>query len=359
MFPQIGTESLTAFHLHAIPSQQGVHVKYKVFGKTGLRVSQVVLGTGNFGTRWGYGADENESAAVFNAYAEAGGNFIDAADSYQFGQSEEILGKLLEGRREDFVLATKFSMGASPEASKLATGNSRKAMIQSVEASLKRLNTDRIDIYWAHWPDGVTPTEEIVRGFEDLARAGKILYAGLSNFPAWRLAHAATLAELSKAIPIAAAQFEHSLVRREPESDLFPAAQAFGLGVVTWSPLGGGMLTGKYRKGEKGRAEGFGGKVFQAENSAQRSEILDTVLAIAAELGVTAGQVAIAWAGTHGSFPILGPRTLAQITENLDALTVKLSAEQIHRLDTASSLDQNKSVRNPVSWDDELIFPVA
>ncbi|MDO6385310.1 aldo/keto reductase [Uliginosibacterium sp. 31-12] len=325
-------------------------MKYTAFGKTGLRVSQVALGTGNFGTGWGHGADPDVAEAVFNAYVEAGGNFIDTADAYQFGQSEELLGKLLQGRREDFVLATKFTNGAAPDANRLVTGNSRKAMVASVEASLKRLKTDRIDIYWAHHPDGITPIEEIVRGFEDLARAGKILYAGLSNFPAWRLARAVTLAELSRAVPIAAAQFEHSLVHREPEADLFPASHALDLGIVTWSPLGGGMLTGKYRQGEKGRAEGFGGRVFQAENSAQRTQILDTVLAIAGELNASPGQVAIAWAGTHGAVPILGPRSLAQLSDNLGALTLNLSAEQIARLDAVSSLQSSAPARSPIPW---------
>lgn len=325
-------------------------MKYTSFGKTGLRVSQVALGTGNFGTGWGYGADPAASTQVFNAYAEAGGNFVDTADVYQFGQSEELLGKLLEGRREDFVLATKYTNGAQPNADRLITGNSRKAMVASVEASLRRLKTDRIDIYWAHHPDGVTPTEEIVRGFENLARAGKILYAGLSNFSAWRLARAATFAELTRAVPIAGAQFEHSLVHREPEADLFPASHALGLGIVTWSPLGGGMLTGKYRQGEKGRAEGFGGKVFQPENSAQRTQILDAVLAVAGELGVSAGQVAIAWAGTHGAVPIIGPRSLTQLTDNLGALSLELSTDQLTRLDAVSSLLPSAPLRKPVPW---------
>ena len=327
-------------------------MKYTSFGKTGLQVSQVALGTGNFGTGWGYGADPDASKAVFNAYAEAGGNFIDSADVYQFGQSEELLGTLLEGRREDFVLATKFSSGAVQNANRLVTGNSRKAMVASVEASLKRLKTDRIDIYWAHHPDGATPLEEIVRGFEDLARAGKILYTGLSNFPAWRLARAVTLAELSHAVPIAAAQFEHSLVHREPEADLFKASHALGLGIVTWSPLGGGMLTGKYRQGETGRAEGFAGRVFQPENSAQRTQTLDAVVAIAGEHGVSPGQVAIAWAGTHGAVPIIGPRSLGQLTDNLGALTLQLSAEQIGRLDSVSDLAPSAVARVPVAWAD-------
>ena len=325
-------------------------MKYATFGKTGLNVSQVVLGTGNFGTGWGYGADPDISKAIFNAYAEAGGNFIDGADVYQFGESEELLGTLLKGRRENFVLATKYTKGAQPNADRLVTGNSRKAMVASVEASLKRLKTDRIDLYWVHWPDNVTPAEEIVRGFEDLARAGKILYAGLSNFPAWRLSRAVTLAELTHSVPIAAAQFEHSLVHREPEVDLFPASYALGLGIVTWSPLGGGMLTGKYRKGEKGRAEGLGGKVFQPENSEQRTQILDTVIAIANELGVSPGQVAIAWSGTHGSLPIIGPRSVEQLVDNLAALSVELSAEQIHRLDTVSRLSPSMPARTAAPW---------
>lgn len=334
-------------------------MKYTVFGSTGLKVSQVSLGTGNFGTGWGYGADPDVSTAIFEAYAEAGGNFIDSADVYQFGQSEELLGTLLEGRRESFVLATKFARGATPNANPLVTGNSRKAMVASLEASLKRLKTDRIDIYWVHWPDSVTPTEEIVRGFEDVARAGKILYAGISNFPAWRLARAVTLAELNGAVPIAAAQFEHSLVRREAETELFPAAQALGLGIVTWSPLGGGMLTGKYRKGEKGRAEGFGGKVFQPENSAQRTQVLDTVIAVAEELDVTPGQVAIAWAGTHGGVPIIGPRSPEQLADNLRALSLTLSAEQISRLDTVSNPFASAPERTPIPWAEGVVPKVV
>lgn len=327
-------------------------MKYTTFGRTGLRVSQMALGTGNFGTGWGHGADPETSKAIFNAYAEAGGNFIDTADVYQFGQSELLLGSLLDGRREDFVLATKFTNGAVPNANRLVTGNSRKAMVASVEASLTRLKTDRIDIYWTHHPDGITPIEEILRGFDDLARAGKILYAGLSNFPAWRLARAVTLAELTRALPIAAVQFEHSLVHREPEADLLPASHALGLGIVSWSPLGGGMLTGKYRQGEKGRAEGLGGRVFQSENSAQRTQILDTALAVAGELGASAGQVAIAWAGTHGAVPIIGPRSQTQLTDNLGALSLEFTAEQLSRLDAVSSLVPSAPARTPVPWAD-------
>jgi aryl-alcohol dehydrogenase-like predicted oxidoreductase len=314
-------------------------MRYKLFGKnTGLRVSELVLGAGNFGTRWGHGAEPDEARRIFDAYAHAGGNFIDTANGYQFGQSEEILGDLLAGRREDFVLATKFSMRADAHSGILTTGNSRKAMVASVEASLKRLKTDRIDLYWAHMSDGVTPVEELVRGFDDLVRAGKILYAGLSDFPAWRVARAATIAELRGAVPIAGLQVEHSLVERTTELELLPAGQALGLGVVAWSPLGGGMLTGKYRQGEKGRAEGLGGRVFQAENSPQRTAILDTLIAVAAEAGVTPSEIAIAWVAAKGSLPIIGPRSLAQLENNLAAANVTLSNEQIARLDAVSAI---------------------
>jgi len=314
-------------------------MRYKVFGRhTGLRVSELVLGTGVFGTRWGHGAEIDESRRIFDAYADAGGNFIDTADSYQFGEAEEIVGELLQGRRDDFVLATKFSQGATPKQGILTTGNSRKAMIASVEASLKRLKTDRIDLYWVHYADGVTPTEEILRAFDDLVRAGKILYAGLSDFPAWRVSRAATIAELRGSAPIVGLQVEHSLVERTTEHDLLPMGQALGLGIVAWSPIGGGMLTGKYRQGEKGRAEGLGGRVFQAEDSAHRTAILDAVIATAKDVGASPAQVAIAWVASKGSLPIIGPRTRAQLDDNLAATQINLSAAQLAHLDEVSAI---------------------
>ena len=314
-------------------------MRYKVFGRhTGLRVSELVLGAANFGTRWGHGAEPAEARRVFEAYAEAGGNFIDTADTYQAGESEELLGGFLQGRREDFVLATKYTLGANPNGGILATGNSRKVMIASVEASLKRLKTDRVDLYWLHMADGVTPAEEIVRGFDDLVRAGKILHAGLSDFPAWRVARAATIAELRGLAPIAGLQVEHSLVERTTEQDLLPMAQALGIGTVAWSPLGGGMLTGKYRRGEAGRAEAFGGRVFQAENNAQRTAILDSLIALAKDIGATPSQVAIAWVAAKGSLPIIGPRNVAQLEDNLAATKVTLTSEQVAHLDTVSAV---------------------
>jgi aryl-alcohol dehydrogenase-like predicted oxidoreductase len=314
-------------------------MRYKVFGRhTGLRVSELVLGTGVFGTRWGHGAEPDEARRILDAYAEAGGNFIDTADTYQFGESEELLGQFLQGRRDDFLLATKFTQGATSDAGILITGNSRKAMVASLEASLRRLRTDRIDLYWAHYADGMTPVEEIVRGFDDLVRSGKILYSGLSDFPAWRVARAATIAELRGSAPIAGLQVEHSLVERTTEQDLLPMGQALGLGIVAWSPLGGGMLTGKYRRDETGRAEGFGGRVFQPENTPQRTAILDTVLAVAEEAAASPSQVAIAWVASKGALPIIGPRTTRQLDDNLGATRLELTTGQIARLDEASAL---------------------
>jgi aryl-alcohol dehydrogenase-like predicted oxidoreductase len=273
-------------------------MRYRIFGEhSGLRVSELVLGAGMFGTRWGHGAQPDESRQIIEAYAEAGGNFIDTANGYQFGESEEILGDVLQGRRDDFVLATKYTAGE------------------------------------------VTPTEEIVRGFDDLVRAGKILYAGLSDFPAWRVARAATIAELRGAVRIAGLQIEYSLVERTAEHELLPAGQALGLGTVAWSPLGGGLLTGKYRKeGETGRREGMGGRVFQQENSPQRTAIVDAVLAVAKERGVTPGEVAIAWVAAKGAIPIIGPRTLGQLTENLAAAELSLSSDEVAKLDAVSAI---------------------
>jgi aryl-alcohol dehydrogenase-like predicted oxidoreductase len=310
-------------------------MRYRIFGRTGLKLSTLALGTGNFGTGWGYGSDRDQARAVFDAYRAAGGNFIDTASNYQFGQSETLVGEFIAEQRDDIVLATKVSMGEAPDSGLQATGNSRKAMTQAVEASLRRLRTDRVDLLWVHMPDGVTPIEEIARTLEDLVRAGKILHAGLSDFPAWRVATAATIAELRGWSGIAALQIEYSLVERTPEAELLPMAAGFGLGVVGWSPLGGGLLTGKYRKGETGRKEGLGA-VIHDESDARKTATLDAVLAVAAEIGVTPGEVAIAWVMRKGVLPIIGPRTVEQLAGNLAAANLKLSPAQIDRLDAAS-----------------------
>ncbi len=316
---------------------------YKSFGRrSGLRVAELALGTGNFGTGWGYGSERDEAKAVFDRYLDAGGNFIDTADGYQMGQSEQLTGEFIASERDRIVLATKYTLGGAGGLA--GTGNSRKAMVQSVEASLRRLNTDRIDLYWAHFADAHTPIEEVLRAFDDLVRAGKILYAGLSNFPAWRIARADAIAELRGWSPLVGVQLEYSLAERTADRELLPMIEALGLGGALWSPLGGGLLTGKYRNNEQGRLQGFGGVLVHTEDSARATSTVDAVLAIAREVDAPPAQVAIAWllhkdaASSTTLVPILGPRTLAQLDGTLGALDVKLTAEQVARLDAASAV---------------------
>lgn len=320
-------------------------MRYKIFGRRiGLRVSELALGAGNFGTRWGHGAERAEAKEVFDRFVEAGGNFIDTADSYQFGESEELVGEFIAADRDYFVLATKYTLGAAPEGGVARAGNSRKNMVRSVEQSLGRLKTDRIDLYWAHFADGATPIEEIVRGFDDLARAGKILYAGLSNFPAWRVARADLLAELSGRTPVAGIQIEYSLAERTADRELLPMAEALGLGAALWSPLGGGFLTGKYRASDEGRLNTRLGRLVHTEKTARETALLDAVLAIAAETGAPPAEVAIAWLlhkaarSTTALIPILGSRTRAQLDGTLGALDLALSEDQIARLDALSAV---------------------
>jgi aryl-alcohol dehydrogenase-like predicted oxidoreductase len=310
---------------------------YKMFGKTGLRVSEIALGAGMFGTSWGHGANPAEARRMFDGYVEAGGNFLDTADTYQLGESETLVGEFVAPNRDDFVIATKYSLGAAANGSMSTTGNSRKNMVRSVEKSLKRLKTDYIDLYWVHMPDGVTPIDEIMRGFDDLVTAGKILYSGLSDFPAWRVASAAKMAELRGWAPLVGLQIEYSLVERTPDRELLPMAQAYGLGTVAWSPLGGGLLTGKYRRGEEGRMTTWK-TLFHVENSAQKTAILDTLEAVARETETNSGQVAIAWISQKGIISIVGPRTRAQLDDNLGAANVRLTAGQVRRLDEVSAV---------------------
>src|SRR5258705_2733116 len=314
-------------------------MRYKILGRhTGLRISELALGAGMFGTKWGHGADRDESRRLFDGYVEAGGNFLDTSDSYQFGESESLLGEFIKTSRDDLVVAPKYTQSAEPKGSLAVACNSRKAMVRSLEQSLTRLGTDRIDLYWVHMPDGVTPIEEIVRGLDDLVRSGKVLYIGLSDFPAWRISAAAMLAELRGWTPIAAQQIEYSLVQRRPERELLPMALAFGLATVAWSPLGGGVLTGKYRKGETGRQTGMGGRLFHPEDTPQKTAIIDTLEAIAKENGANSGQVAIAWVAARGAIPIIGPRTREQLDDNLDAVNVKVTGDHMRCLDEASAI---------------------
>ena len=320
-------------------------MRHFTFGRNnGLRVSALALGAGNFGTRWGYGADADTSRQIFDSFADAGGTFIDTAASYQIGESEEILGRLLAGRRDDFTVATKFAIGGAQGTAVLQTGNGRRAMFRSVEASLRRLGTDYIDLLWVHFPDFVTPVDEIVRAFDDLARSGKILYAGLSNFPAWMTTRAATLAELRGTIPIAGVQFEYSLVERSADRETFPMAEALGLGAALWSPLGGGLLSGKYRSGTDGRLTEWK-RLVHTEDDAAKAATVDAVLAAAEQLGVPAAQVAVAWLlerarrSPTGVVPIIGPRTVEQLDSYAASLDVELGTEIYEHLGEVSRID--------------------
>ncbi|WP_460141461.1 aldo/keto reductase [Pseudomonas sp. S2_E01] len=319
---------------------------YKVFGrKTGLRVSELALGAGNFGTGWGHGAERDEATRIFDGYLEAGGNFIDTANGYQGGQSETMLGELIASERDRLVIATKYTLGTTPAAGISHTGNNRKNMVRAVEESLKRLKTDHLDLFWAHMSDGVTPMEEILRGFDDLVRAGKIHYAGLSNFPAWRIARADVLAEVRGFAPIAAIQVEYSLVERTAEREMLPMAEALGLAATLWSPLGGGFLTGKYRSNDGDNRASKLGMLVHAEKSARETALLDALLAVAAEADASPTHVAIAWLlekarrSTTALIPILGSRSREQLDGTLGALSLKLSAQQVARLEAVSAVD--------------------
>ncbi|MFJ8476081.1 aldo/keto reductase [Kitasatospora sp. NPDC094011] len=319
-------------------------MRYTTFGRrTGLRVSEFALGTANFGTLWGGGATKSEARKVFEGFAEAGGTLIDTADNYQIGESEKLLGEFLAADRDHFVVASKFSLGAG-RARVSNTGNSRRNIRSSVEASLKRLRTDHLDLYWAHLPDEVTPVEEVLAALDDLVRDGKILYAGLSNFPAWRVSRAATIAELRGWAPLVGVQFEYSLAERGADRELLPMAEGLGLGATLWSPLGGGLLTGKYRTGRAGRLSDWDGLAIRQEDSEQRTAVLDAVLAVAEETGRSAVQVAVGWLrakaarSTTALVPVIGPRTVDQLHEYLSALDLTLEDAQVARLDEVSAV---------------------
>ncbi|KXF51330.1 oxidoreductase [Rhodococcus sp. SC4] len=319
-------------------------MRYTTFGRrTGLRVSQYALGTGNFGTGWGAGAEKDEAKKIFDRFLEAGGNFIDSADTYQAGQSEELLGEFIQADRDDLVLATKFTVGARPDRKLSRTGNSRKNLRTSVEESLQRLNTEYIDVLWVHYPDALTPVDELLRGLDDLVTQGKILYAAFSNFPAWRVSRAAALADLSGWAPVTGIQVEYSLVERTADRELLPMAEALGLGVTLWSPLGGGLLTGKYRQSRQGRLTDLK-TLVHTESTDQKAAAVDAVLAIANEVGRPPAQVATAWVSERSrrlatsSVPIIGPRSLAQLDDYLGALELELSADQYDHLTQVSAV---------------------
>jgi len=304
-------------------------MKYKLFGShTGLPVSEVVLGASSLGSRRGYGAQPEDIQKILSAYTDAGGNFIDVADQYQLGEAEEIVGRFIEPRRQDYIICTKYTRSSEASPSPANEGNHRKAMRSAVDASLKRLKTDYIDIYMPHYDDGRTPLEEIARGLDDLVKAGKILYAGLANFPAWKAA------AIAGKIPLAALQIEYNLAQRTADRELMGMAAYFGVGTMLYSPLAGGLLTGKYRHGNKGRLTLSAPDGYQEDP--ETKAIIDQLEIISKEVDATPGQIALAWTLTKNSFPIIGARSLSHLEESLKALSVSLNQDQLDRLNNIS-----------------------
>ncbi|HWB94470.1 MAG TPA: aldo/keto reductase [Puia sp.] len=311
-------------------------MKYKLLGRSGLKVSELCLGTMGFGTESGWGADKLTSFAIMEAFANAGGNFLDTANIYKLGASEKFIGEFISRRDRDyFVIATKYSLRdntTNPNAS----GNNRKNMMRSVEASLKRLATDFIDVLYLHIWDDLTPIDEVLRGIDDLIRQGKVNYAAISDTPAWIVSKGNTLAELMGWSQFIALQIEYSLIQRSPERDLIPMARHYNMTVTPWAPLAGGALTGKYLKGGQGRVKPESNR--RNENS---ERITREVMAIAEKLGVQPGNVALQWTRQQNfeCIPIVGATKLDQLQENLKTIDLVLSEEDLKKLDEASAID--------------------
>jgi aryl-alcohol dehydrogenase-like predicted oxidoreductase len=318
-------------------------MQYRLLGNSGLRVSEAALGTMTFGEDWGWGAAKDEARKMYDAFREAGGNFIDTANIYTNGASESFLGEFMEGHRQSVVLATKYT-NAFPGTDPNAAGNQRKNMMQAVEASLRRLRTDYIDLYWVHIWDQITPVEEVMRGLDDLVRAGKVLYVGISDAPAWWIAQANTLAHLRGWSPFVGLQIEYSLIERTVERELIPMAKSLNIGVTAWSPLANGVLTGKYHGGqtssEPGRMDSEMMKGFLPERP-QTDRIVAAVKTVADETGRSMAQVALAWLRFRSVpvIPILGARKLSQFQDNLASFDLTLSRDQIKVLDEASRIE--------------------
>jgi len=312
-------------------------MRYKLLGKSGLRVSELCLGTMTFGEDWGWGAAFEESKNQFDLFADGGGNFIDTSVNYTDGSSEKILGELLRGKRDHFVIATKYTLTKPDSLDPNSGGNSRKNMMQSVERSLKRLTTDYIDLYYLHMWDYLTPVEEVMRGFDDLVRSGKVRYVGVSDTPSWIVAEANTLAELRGWSSFVGLQVPYSLADRALEWALLPMAKHWEMAVMPWGILEGGILTGKYSLDNDQPTRMDREKVRLSEKT---EAIIREVKEIAQDIGRSMAQVAINWVRQQQQrslmIPILGARTASQLKDNLAVLEWKLDGEQLARLDEVS-----------------------
>lgn len=324
--------------IHLTPLGDLKLVDVRILGSSGLRVSRLCLGTATFGnSEWG--CDAAESDRVLGQYLDRGGNFLDTANKYADGNSETTLGTLLRGRRDRVVLGTKFS-ATMDDTDPNGAGNQRKNLILSLEASLRRLQTDYVDVFWVHAWDGVTPIEELMRALDDQVRAGKVLSVGISNAPAWMIAWANATASLRGWSPFAAVQSEYSLLERGAERELLPMTGYFGLGFLAWAPIAQGRLTGKYSAsagaGEPGRLS-----AEEARMAAGQQQIVAETVAVAGELGLPAATVALAWILAHRPevIPVLGAKNLAQFSSNIACMDVVLPPEQLARLTAASARD--------------------
>lgn len=313
-------------------------MRIRTFGRSGLRVSDLFLGTMTFGTSWGWGASPEESRKIFEAYAEAGGNVIDTANKYTEGESERLVGELLGPERDRFVVMTKYTVtvdGTDPNAS----GNHRKSLVRSLEESLTRLRTDYVDLLWVHIWDPLTPIEETMRALDDVVRAGKVLYVGISDTPAWVISRANTLADWHGWTPFVGLQVRYSLIQRDIERELLPMAEAFGLSVAAWSPLAAGVLSGKFTRSDNtGPTRIAQVGIDVSENDLRIAREVD---AVADQLGVSSSQVALAWTTAHNRavHPLLGARRVDQLVDNLAAANLALPEDALRRLDEASAID--------------------
>ncbi len=315
-------------------------MRYRLLGRSGLRVSELALGSMTFGEDWGWGASKEESRKIFETFVEAGGNLIDTANRYTNGTSERYVGQFVASERDRFVLATKYTLSMH-EGDPNAGGNYRKNLVRALDASLKRLNTEYVDLYWVHAWDFLTPVEEVMRALDDVVRAGKVLYVGISDAPAWVIARANTLAELKGWTPFVGLQARYGLIERTPERDLLPMARALDIGVLAWSPLDGGVLTGKCGRDRQNSAS----KQRLFEGSASLSErnlsIAAEVQRIAAEVGRSPSQVALNWVRQQNGtvIPVVGASKVSQVRDNLACLDFELSEDQLRRLEEASGIE--------------------
>lgn len=316
-------------------------MRYKLLGNSGLRVSELCLGTMTFGEDWGWGASKEESKKIYDLFREAGGNFIDTANVYTNGTSEMFIGEFMASERDRIVLATKYTNGFG-DGNPNGAGNQRKSMMLSVEGSLKRLGTDYIDLLWLHIWDFMTPPAEVMRAFDDLIRSGKVLYIGISDAPAWVVSQCNTLAELRGWTQFIGLQVEYSLIQRDPERELLPMARTLDIGVTAWSPLASGWLTGKYTQGDRSddsrRLDNEMMSGFVDQNDRNRA-IAQAVDRVAAETGYSQSQIALAWLQHQGAIPIVGARKASHVEDNLKCVEVTLSEAHLQQLDKISQID--------------------